>query len=113
MKKVSLSQCKPYAAKMHFDMKAFRLQGKDETGIQKFWVGLSYFLPGGGIEYGGEDANADKVYMILEGEVVVKNKAGEEITLGPMDTLYIGPNEGRSLLNKGCKPAAMLVIANY
>jgi hypothetical protein len=30
-----------------------------------------------------------------------------------MDTLYIGPNEGRSLENRGSKPAAMLVIANY
>jgi mannose-6-phosphate isomerase-like protein (cupin superfamily) len=113
MKKVSLSQCKPYSAPKHFNMAALRLQGKDETGIQKFWVGLSYFLPGGGIEYGGEDASADKVYMILEGEVVVKNKQGEEIVLGPMDTLYIGPNEGRSLINKQNKPAAMLVIANY
>jgi hypothetical protein len=38
MKKVSLSDCKPYSAPKHYDMKALRLQGKDETGIQKFWV---------------------------------------------------------------------------
>ena len=113
MKKVSLSDCKPYSAPKHFDMKALRLQGKDETGIQKFWVGLSYFLPGGGIEYGGEEVSNDKVYLVLEGEVVVKDKAGKEFVLGPMDSLYIGPNEGRSLINRGSKPAAMLVIANY
>ena len=45
MKVVKLSQVKPYAAPKHFNMTAMRLQGKDETGIQKFWVGLSYFLP--------------------------------------------------------------------
>jgi uncharacterized cupin superfamily protein len=113
MKKVSLSQCKTYVAPKHFNMAALRLQGKDETGIQKFWVGLSYFLPGGGIEYSGEDSPADKVYLIIEGEVVIKNKTGEEIVLGPMDTLYIGPKEGRDLINRGSKPATMLVIGSY
>ena len=48
MKKVRLDQVKPYEAAGHFKMTAMRLQGKEETGIQKFWMGLSYFLPGGG-----------------------------------------------------------------
>jgi len=48
MKKFSLAEAKPYAAAKHFNMTAMRLQGKDETGIQKFWVGMSYFLRAAG-----------------------------------------------------------------
>jgi glyoxylate utilization-related uncharacterized protein len=109
MKKVRLNEVKTYAAPKHFNMVAMRLQGKDETGIQKFWVGLSYFLPGGGAEWAYEDSPTEKVYLVLDGEITVKSKT-EEITLGPMDSLYIAPFEGREITNKINKPATMLVI---
>jgi mannose-6-phosphate isomerase-like protein (cupin superfamily) len=112
MKKVSLSQVKPYAAARHFNMTAMRLQGKEETGIQKFWVGLSYFLPGGGAEWAYEDNSNEKVYLVLDGELTVKNKK-EEVTLKPMDSLYLEPNEGREIINKTNKPVTILVIINY
>ena len=112
MKKISFDQVKPYAAPGHHDTSALRLSGKDETGATKFWVGLSHFLPGGGVEYSGEDQTTEKVYIVVEGEVTVKSKT-EEFVLGPLDALYIAPNEGRSILNKTNKPASMLVIANY
>jgi len=112
MKKVSLSQVKPYAAARHFNMTAMRLQGKEETGIQKFWVGLSYFLPGGGAEWAYEDNQNEKVYLVLDGEMTVKNKK-EEVTLKPLDSLYLEPNEGREIINKTNKPVTMLVIINY
>jgi glyoxylate utilization-related uncharacterized protein len=112
MKKVRLDQVKPYEAAGHFNMTALRLSGKDETGAQKFWVGLSHFLPGGGAEYSGEDQPSEKVYIVIEGEVTVKSKT-EELVLKPLDILYIAPKEGRSILNKTNKPASMLVIVNY
>jgi mannose-6-phosphate isomerase-like protein (cupin superfamily) len=112
MKKVGLSEVKPYTAAGHFNMTAMRLQGKDETGLQKFWVGLSYFLPGGGAEWAYEDNPNEKVYVVLKGELTVKNKA-EELTLGPMDSLYLAPNEGREIINKTNIPVTMLVIVNY
>jgi mannose-6-phosphate isomerase-like protein (cupin superfamily) len=112
MKKVSLSQVKPYAAAKHFNMTALRLQGKEESGIQKFWMGVSYFLPGGGAEWAYEDNPNEKVYLVLDGELTVKNKS-EEITLGPMDSLYLGPNEGREILNKTNKVVTMVVVINY
>jgi glyoxylate utilization-related uncharacterized protein len=112
MKKVSLNQVKPYAAAGHFAMTALRLSGKDETGAKKFWMGLSYFLPGGGAEYGYEDSTTEKVYVVLEGELTVKTKK-EEITLGPMDVLYIGPREGREIINKSNTPVKMLVAVSY
>ena len=112
MKKISLSQVKPYAAAKHYNMTAMRLQGKEETGIQKFWVGLSYFLPGGGAEWAYEDSPNEKVYIVLDGEIIVRNKT-EEVTLGPMDSLYLAPNEGREITNKTNKPVTMLVVINY
>jgi glyoxylate utilization-related uncharacterized protein len=112
MKKISLSEVKPYAAPKHFNMTAMRLQGKEETGIQKFWMGLSYFLPGGGAEWVYEDNPQEKVYLVLDGEVTVKSKT-EEVTLKAMDSLYLGPNEGREIINKTNKVATMLVVITY
>lgn len=112
MKKVRLQDVKPYSAPKHFNMVAMRLQGKEETGIQKFWMGLSYFLPGGGAEWAYEDSPFEKVYLVLDGEITVKSKT-EEMTLGPMDSLYLAPNEGREVINKTNKPVTMLVVINY
>lgn len=110
MKRVRLTEVKPYDPPKHFNMTALRLHGKDETGSQKFWVGLSHFLPGGGAQY--DATPTEKVYFVLEGEIWVKT-ATEEVTLAPWDSLYIPPNEGREILNKTNKPASMLVIVNY
>jgi glyoxylate utilization-related uncharacterized protein len=112
MKKVSLSQVKPYSADLHFNMSAMRLQGKEETGIQKFWMGLSYFLPEGGAAWAYEDSPTEKVYLVLDGEITVKSK-DEEIKLGPMDSLYLAPYEGREIINNTNKPVTMLVAVSY
>lgn len=112
MKKVRLDQVKPYTAPGHFGMVAMRLSGKEETGAEKFWVGLSHFLPGGGAEYDYEDSPTEKVYIVLEGEITVKTKT-EEFTLGPLDVLYLAPNEGREIINKTNKPVSMLVAISY
>jgi glyoxylate utilization-related uncharacterized protein len=110
MKKIDLAQVKPYEAAGHFKMVALRLSGKEETGAVKFWVGMSHFLPGGGAEFGATPA--EKYYFVLDGEITVKTQK-EEITLGKWDSAYIGPNEGRSILNKTNKPVSMLVVINY
>ena len=112
MKKINFDQVKPYAAPGHFDTSALRLSGKDETGAEKFWVGLSHFLPGGGVEYSGEEQTSEKVYIVVEGQVTVCSKT-EEFVLNPLDALYIAPHEGRSIENRTNKPASMLVVANY
>jgi len=110
MKKISLAQVKPYEAPGHFKMVALRLSGKEETGAEKFWVGMSHFLPGGGAEFGATPA--EKYYFVLDGEITVKTQK-EEITLGRWDSVYIGPNEGREIVNKTNKPVSMLVVINY
>ena len=110
MKKITLDKVKPYEAAGHFGMVALRLNGKEETGAEKFWVGLSHFLPGGGAEFSATPA--EKYYFVLEGEITVKTEK-EEVTLGPWDSVYIAPNEGREIINKTNKPVSMLVAINY
>ena len=110
MKKIRLDQVKPYEAAGHFNMVALRLSGKEETGAEKFWVGLSHFLPGGGAEFSATPA--EKYYFVLDGEITVKTEK-KEITLAPWDSVYIAPNEGRSIINNTNKPASMLVVINY
>ena len=112
MKKVRLDEVKPYDAPGHFKMVAMRLSGKEETGAEKFWVGLSHFLPGGRAEYAYEDSPTEKFYLVLDGKITIKSKK-EELTLGPMDGVYIAPNEGRKIINKTNKPASMLVVISY
>jgi len=110
MKKVQLEHVKPYQASKHFNMTALRLHGKEETGAQRFWMGLSHFLPQGGAEY--DASPLEKIYFVLTGELTIRTKA-EEIVLKPWDSVYIGPNEGREIINNGNKPASMLVVINY
>ncbi len=99
---------KPYDARNHFGMTAMRLQGGDVTDCKDFWVGLSTFLPGGGAEWGSGPTG--KVYVVIEGVITVKTKS-EEIELGPMDSVFIEPNEERSVLNKSNQATTMLVVS--
>lgn len=110
MKKVALSDVKPYEAPKHFGMTALKLHGKEETGASRFWMGLSHFLPGGGASY--DQSPVEKVYFVLEGEVTVKSDS-ETVLLKKWDSLFIGASEGREIINETNKPASMLVVMNY
>lgn len=111
MKKVKLEDAKPYEASGHFNMVALRLQHKDITGVENFWVGLSHFLPGGGAEMSA--SNFEKVYVMLSGKVTIVTEDGKEIVLESLDSLYIPPGVKRYLINKTNMPASMLVICSY
>jgi len=112
VKKIARADMKNYGVPpKHFNVNSVRLQGEAESGLKSFWIGLSHYLPGGGIEWSGEDSAEEKVYLVVEGELTVTGK-DEEFVLGPLDSLYIGPNEGRSVINNGTKPAIMLVVVN-
>lgn len=109
MKKRTLSDVKPYVAPAHFDMVALKLHGLQESGASKFWMGMSYFLPGGGAEYAYEDSPTEKVYFVLDGEITVKSK-DETFVLRKNDSIFIGPNEGREMINETNQVATVLVV---
>ena len=112
MKKVELKNVAPYLAPKHFDMRSMKLHGTEETGARQFWMGMSYFLPGGGAEYAYEDSPTEKIYFVLNGEITVKSK-NETFVLGKYDSIFIGPNEGREMINETNEVATVLVIISY
>jgi len=112
MKKVELQNVKPYQAPKHFNMSSMKLHGTEETGAKKFWMGMSYFLPGGGAEYAYEDSPTEKIYFVIDGEVTVKSKT-ETFVLKKDDSIFIGPNEGREMINETNQVATVLVVISY
>jgi len=112
MKKVAFEDIKKLGTPpKHFNVVSGRFQGAAETGLTKFWMGMSHYLPGGGVEFSGADSAEDKVYFILEGELTVKTET-EEFVLKQWDSLYIGPHEAREIINNTSRPATMLVVVN-
>ncbi len=103
----------PYDAPGHYGVVCKRYHGKAETGAEKFWIGMSEFEPGGGAEYAYENSAQEKVYYVLEGEMTVADKDGNEYVIHAGESISFPPFEGRYLDNKSDKPAKMLVIINY
>ena len=63
MKKIARADMKKYGVPpKHFGVNSVRLQGEAESGLKSFWIGVSHYLPGGGIEWSGEDSAEEKVY---------------------------------------------------
>lgn len=113
MTKRTVAELEAYSAPGHFSMTAMRIHGKEETGAQKFWMGVSTFLPGGGAEWGYEDNPFEKVYYVLEGEMTVTDKDGNKYVMRKDESITILPCEGRALINESNLPARMLVIMDY
>ncbi len=101
---------KPYEAPNHSHMRAVRLQGFEEGGPEKFWTGLSHFLPGGGA--GPDSSPLEKVYVVLAGKLTVRAD-GEEVVLGPMDSVCIGKNVEREITNLTNDVVTMIVVMPY
>jgi glyoxylate utilization-related uncharacterized protein len=99
-----------YEAPGHFDVYGLRVQGFEVTRTRNFSVSISHFLPRGGCEYGATPI--EKVYFVLDGEVTVKTEEGE-VVLKKYDSIYLAPNEARSILNHTNSPATMLVAMPY
>ena len=105
-----LADARPYQAPKHVDCTALRLQGFDASPVEGFSVGLSHFLPGGGVE---RDATPiEKVYVVTEGEVTIVTDEGEA-TLGPYDSIYLAPDEARAIENRTNRPASMITVVPY
>jgi quercetin dioxygenase-like cupin family protein len=111
MKKMDFNQAKTYDAAKHFNCFGLRLQGKEETGTTKMLMNMSHFLPGGGAEF--DASPTEKLYFVVSGEVTVTDANKNKIVLKEWDSICIGPNEGRSILNETNKPATMLITINY
>jgi len=81
-----LSEARPYEAPRHHGMRALRLHGWDASQTDAFWVGLSYFLPGGGADW---DATAtEKVYVVIEGDGML-DVEGESVPVREGSAVFV------------------------
>jgi mannose-6-phosphate isomerase-like protein (cupin superfamily) len=99
-----------YKPPKHYDCYAMHLQHKNLGCEAPYWVGCSYFLPGGKAEW--DASPLDKIYIVLDGEITVEFE-DETVKLGPMDSIWIGPGENREARNETNRVATMLVVMPY
>ena len=91
------SEARAYEAPNHRGYKSFRVYGAEMGGSQSLVFGISHFLPGGGA---GPDASPpEKIYYVLSGELTVIVDGNETIAKAG-DSVYIGPNESREIINR-------------
>jgi quercetin dioxygenase-like cupin family protein len=101
------SEAKGYEAANHHGCEAVRLQGAEVSPITSFWLGVSNFAPGGGADW--DTTSAEKVYLVLEGEVTVETEV-ESVTLHAKDSVFLAANERRRIVNESNTNAVMAVV---
>lgn len=110
-KVVRLDEAVPYSAPLHdVTVHSMHLQHRNLGVEAPFWVGLSYYLPGARAEMSASPL--ERIYVVLDGELTVEFP-DETVTLGPLDSAYIGPNETREVRNDTKKVVTMLVVMPY
>lgn len=108
MRVTRLADARPYQAPKHFDVSALRLQGLEATPAGFCSVGLSYYLPGGKAEMSA--GPQEKIYVVIDGELVVEIGGGEKTVLKPMDSCLIEAGESREVRNETNRTATLLVV---
>ncbi len=111
MKVTRLEEAVPYYPPKHSaTTHAMYLQHKSLGSDAPYWVGCSYYLPGAKAEW--DASPLYKVYVVLDGELVVATEDGE-VVLGAMDSVSLAPNERREVRNDTNRVATMLVVMPY
>ena len=102
------SEAKRYDAPKHFDVRSLRIQGMDVSNATFATVGVSHFLPGGGVEM--DAGPTEKIYVVLEGEITITLGDSSEHVLRKLDSCLIGPGEARAIRVDGNDIATLLVV---
>lgn len=97
-----------YTAPNHEGVTARRLQGGDSTSADFAWVGYSEFPPG--VVVPMDAGPVGKIYVVMDGVITVTQSDGASHTLNKYDSIFISPQEARSIKNIGSKSAAIIVI---
>ncbi len=101
------SQAPGYAVPLHNGVRAVRLQGHEAGPTERLWVGLSTYRPGGIAQ--AAPAKEETVYIVLDGELVVRAD-GTSTVLSRYDSVHFARGEVRSIENRSCREAVLLVV---
>ena len=80
--------------------------GANEIEGGKMIMGITYFVPGGGCDYGANPL--ESIYYILTGEMTLKTEDGETV-LHAGDSFHCAGGVAKSVTNTGTEVTQMLV----
>jgi mannose-6-phosphate isomerase-like protein (cupin superfamily) len=107
MRVTRIADAEPFSPVGHDGVGPVRLQGGASTPTTDFTVALSHYLPGGSAQLAPQDA--ETVYVILSGELVMTSEGVEE-TLYVNDSVHYTVGTMRTVENRTNLPASILVI---
>jgi mannose-6-phosphate isomerase-like protein (cupin superfamily) len=107
MRVTRIAEAEPFSPVGHEGVGPVRLQGGEATPTTDFTVALSHYLPGARAELAPQEA--ETVYVVLSGELVMASEGAEE-TLGGYDSVHFTVGTMRTVENRTNLPASMLVI---
>jgi uncharacterized cupin superfamily protein len=100
----------PYAARVL--PRAVRALG-DALGLTRIGVNHATLLPGKESSMRHWHTHEDEFVYVLEGEVVLRTDAGEQLlTAGMCAGFVAGSTDGHQLINRSSQPATFLAISN-
>jgi glyoxylate utilization-related uncharacterized protein len=108
MELVRFSDAPHYTAPDHEDVLARRLQGAQASTADFALVGHSYLRDGAVVPMGA--GAIGKVYVMVEGTLIIEQPDGVRHTLRPLDSIFIAAGEARAICNESGAPASMIVI---
>ncbi|WP_432452549.1 MULTISPECIES: cupin domain-containing protein [unclassified Agarivorans] len=115
MKLSQLETLNQYQPPKHFNVSCLKVQGED-TGLTKFWQGLSTFKADGGADWqygeGTFGAGTEKSYFVIEGQITVENEAGQSYVVNRFESISLQPNEKRKMWNSSNTDAVVLVTVS-
>ncbi len=100
----------PYAARV-LPREVRRLG--NALGLTRIGVNLATLLPGKESSMRHWHTHEDEFVYVLQGEVVLRTDAGEQVLTAGMCAGFIaGSTDGHQLINRGSQPAMFLAISN-
>ncbi|MEU6198325.1 cupin domain-containing protein [Streptomyces sp. NPDC047061] len=97
-----------YFPPLHDGVDARRLQGHEAGPTGRFWLGESYYHPGGAAQ--SSPTAEETVYYVLDGELTLTVEDGTTETLGSGDSVHLPRGTVRSLENRTGAGARLLVV---
>jgi quercetin dioxygenase-like cupin family protein len=97
-----------YTAPNHEGVTARRLQGGQASTADFAWVGHSEFPAG--VTLPMEAGPIGKIYVVTQGTLTIEQADGVRHRLDAWDSIFVAPNEARSVINDSDAPAAIIVV---
>lgn len=108
MRITRLDAAPTYTLPLHDGIRSLRLVDRDQGSPAFSIVGLSHYPPG--TRAGLSAGPTDKIYIVLEGELVIRLENEQPVVLRKLDSCYLSAKDRREVINESGESATLLVI---